>query len=110
MDRALLRTKLGTGNAIAKNIIVQEDGKLLVTGVVQWDTGTQFTIVRYTCDGELDTSFGPDGNGIITLTLRSTPGDDRSFSLAMQHDGKLLIAGDSSQGIHYDFALARYVP
>lgn len=105
-------THLGIGHAIAKNIIMQPDGKLLVTGIVGWQKGaTQFTVARYTQDGHLDTTFGSDGTGIIRCVLRDTASNhDRSFCLALKPDGKLLIAGDSAVDNHYDFALVQYNP
>jgi uncharacterized delta-60 repeat protein len=107
----IVRTALGVGHAAAKNIIEQADGKLLVTGVVEWENGKRFTIVRYTPDGAIDTTFGSDSTGVITLSVRGTRhSDEQSFSLALQRDGKLLVAGDSAQSGQRDFALARYKP
>jgi len=103
-NNGIVCTPLGTGNAIAKNILIQDDGKLLVTGVVQWETGTQFTTVRYLPNGYIDTSFG--NNGILSLSIRE---NSRSFALALQDDAKLIIAGDSSDGHQVDFALARFL-
>jgi uncharacterized delta-60 repeat protein len=104
-------TYLGDGDALAKNIVMQKDGKMLVTGVVQWQSGTQFTMARYNQDGSLDGSFGSDGTGIIKCAIRDTvENNDYSLSLVCKSDGKLLVAGDSAVGNHYDFALVQYKP
>ncbi len=54
--------------------------------------------------GTLDPSFGGDGK--VTTDLGG--GDDRAFSVAIQPDGKIVVAGDSYNGQDRDFALARY--
>jgi uncharacterized delta-60 repeat protein len=58
--------------------------------------------VRLESNGALDASF--DEDGIVTTDLGS--GSETAFSLALQADGKILIAG--SGGINLDFAIVRY--
>ena len=54
--------------------------------------------------GDLDTSFGIGGK--VTTPIGSN--DDVGFSMAVQSDGKILVAGYSHNGSNYDFALVRY--
>jgi len=54
--------------------------------------------------GDLDPSFSADGR--VTTDLAG--GDDRGFGVAIQADGKIVVAGSS--GSPRDFALARYNP
>jgi len=103
-QNGLVLTSLGTDHAHAKNVLLQKDGKILVTGNVTWGSHTKFTLVRYTQDGILDKTFGQDG---IIITFVGD-GDDKSFAMAMQDDGKLVIAGNSFDGAQYNFALVRY--
>lgn len=100
----IVLTSLGTDHAQAKNVLLQEDGKLLVTGHVTWGKHQKFTLVRYTTDGALDTTFG--NNGIVVTSIGKA--DDKSFALVMQSDAKLVVVGDSCNGEQYDFALTRY--
>lgn len=90
-------------------IALQSDGKILVAGYT--DTGgyaadgvsalfQDFVLIRYNSDGTLDTSF--DGDGIVVTDFGST--GDLGFSIAIQLDGSILVAGSSGS----DFALARY--
>lgn len=102
----IVLTPVGTDHAFAKNIALQKDGKILVTGSVQWDKYKKFTLVRYTSEGILDTTFGPAKDGILVTSLGN--GDDRSFAIAVQEDGKMVVAGDSFNGRCFDFALVRY--
>jgi hypothetical protein len=52
----------------------------------------------------LDTSF--DGDGKVTTAIGA--GDDYGRSVIQQADGKLVVAGHSSNGNNYDVALVRY--
>ena len=97
--------------AISKSVTVQSDGKILVAGYSRVITGDwDFTLVRYTSTGALDTSFG--SGGVVTTSVGS--GDDFGYSVAVQSDGKIVVAGYSTNGIHYnnttdsDIVLVRY--
>jgi uncharacterized delta-60 repeat protein len=54
--------------------------------------------------GTLDTIFS--GAGKLTTSISS--GNDYGFSVAVQPDGKILLAGASHNGSNYDIALVRY--
>ncbi len=56
--------------------------------------------------GNLDSSFHFDG--ITGLTYWDTYGDTRAQSIAIQMDGKIVVAGFHKTGTYYAFALARY--
>ena len=48
-----------------------------------------FALVRYNSDGSLDTSFDGDGKVITPVTSYY----DYGFSVTVQADGKILVAG-----------------
>jgi len=56
--------------------------------------------------GALDTSF--DGDGKVTTAIGSA--NDWGRSVALQSDGKIVVAGRSATGSTYSFALVRYNP
>ncbi len=65
----------------------------------------QFALARYTADGALNPSFGTGG----TVTTNFTGHGDVANAVAVQGDGKIVVAGFAfSSGINGDFALARY--
>ena len=76
---------------------MQSDGKILVAG----SSGGDFVLARYTPDGTPDATFGTAG--LVTTDFYG--GADSGQSVAIQSDGKILVAGYSSG----DFALARYL-
>ncbi len=60
-----------------------------------------FALARYNEDGSLDTSFG-DG-GLVTTDFGGAV--DQAFGLAIQRNGKIVLAGNSDG----DFAVSRYL-
>ena len=55
-------------------------------------------------DGDLDTSFGIGGKVTTPILGQS----DFVSSVAIQPDGKIVVAGETKNGSAYQFALARY--
>src|SRR5947199_1729746 len=53
--------------------------------------------------GDLDPTFGIGGK--VTTGIGT---DDYGYGVAIQADGKLVVAGETNNGINYDFALVRY--
>ena len=96
-------TTIGTFDA-GRSIAIQSDGKIVVAGYSSKPSGLVFTVVRYNSDGSLDTSF--NGSGKVTTRIGQL--DDEAFSVAIQADGKIVVAGFSYNGSNYDFAVARY--
>jgi uncharacterized delta-60 repeat protein len=90
----------------AKALAVEPGGKIVVVGYsVGLDSddvpSKDFALARYRADGTLDPGFSGDGTRTTNFG-----GDDAAYDLAVQPDGKILVAGSSSG----DFALARYEP
>ena len=101
----LLTTPIGAGIDQAYSVAIQDDGKLLVAGYSFNGTDNDLAIVRYNSNGTLDTSFG-GGDGIVTTAVGA--GNDAGYSVTVQADGKILVAGLSLIGGNNDFALVRY--
>ncbi|MCP5089557.1 MAG: hypothetical protein GY949_01400, partial [Gammaproteobacteria bacterium] len=110
-----LDTGYGTGGKVISDLsgnddkgyaaALQADGKIVVAGYSNNGVDNDFMLARYDTDGSLDTSFG-GGDGFTTTAIGS--GDDIARSLALQADGKIVLAGQSSNGSNDDFAYARY--
>jgi uncharacterized delta-60 repeat protein len=100
----IVTTAIGAANDYAQSVIQQADGKLVVAGYSWNGSNDDVALVRYNEDGSLDTSF--DGDGKVTTAIGA--GDDYGRSVIQQADGKLVVAGHSSNGNNYDVALVRY--
>ncbi|MCP3998509.1 MAG: hypothetical protein GY722_26090, partial [bacterium] len=100
----ILTTAVGSGDDVARSVVVQPDGKILVAGYSDNGSDDDLVILRYDTDGTLDTGFGV--NGIITTAVGA--GEDQGFSLTLQADGRILLGGSSHNGLDNDFALVMY--
>jgi uncharacterized delta-60 repeat protein len=93
-------------------IVAQQlDGKLVIGGAtLSTDNGfLDYAVVRLMSDGSVDDGFGTAGTTIIDFT----GSDDVATSIAVQPDGKILLAGTSEKGTEpfdFDFSLARLNP
>jgi len=97
-------TDLGSGDDQGRGVAIQSDGKIVVSGYTHNGTNYDFAVVRYNVNGSLDTSF--DTDGIVTTPLSG--GDDRGEAVALQSDGKILVAGDVLGGAARNFGVVRY--
>jgi len=103
----ILTTPIGSVDDAAFAVTIQADQKILVGGQSWNGADFDFALVRYEADGSLDTSFGINADGIVTTGFQSGS-DDGAFAIALQSDGKILLAGFTASGGDEDFALARY--
>ena len=89
-----------TNDAIT-SLVLRPDGRIVAAGAA----GNNAALARYLPDGELDPSFGPGHNGIVT----TAGGMLNALALDVARDGKLLIAGQAGEaGGPFDFGAARY--
>jgi uncharacterized delta-60 repeat protein len=90
----------------ASDIVLQQDGKIIAAGYTQtFTTDDDFALVRYNSDGSLDTTFASGG----TLTTDFFGGADQVKAVALQPDGKIVVAGSTVSPSRFtDFAFARY--
>ena len=103
-DDGILTTAISTGIDVPNGIVVQDDGKILAAGYSNNGSNDDFAIVRYASDGTLDDTFGV--NGVVTTPIGT--GSDFGFDLALQSDGKIVVAGLADNGTDDDFAVLRY--
>jgi uncharacterized delta-60 repeat protein len=97
-------TDIANSNDYLNAIAIQLDGKIVVAGYTGTGTNSDFAIVRYNSNGSLDTSFDTDGK--VTTPIGSA--GDFGNAIAIQSDGKILVAGSTAVGASFDFAIVRY--
>ena len=98
-------TTIGSGGDVARGVALQPDGKIVLAGYCSNGTSSDFCLARYLASGTLDVSFNGSGTVITPIGV----GDDYAISLALQPDGKIIVAGVCSNGANSDFCLARYL-
>jgi uncharacterized delta-60 repeat protein len=105
-----------TGKAGAGDLALQADGKLVLGGYVQQSNGLapffDFAVWRLQANGALDSAFGVGGRAQTDFTGSY----DFVFNVAVQDDGKILVAGGANSSVDPNgapepeghLALARY--
>lgn len=96
----LVTTDLGTRADDARAVVIQPDGRIVVTGTADEDVA----LARYLPDGTLDPSFGTGGSTITDFGF-----DDVANGVALSPTGDIVVAGYTlGAKINRDFLLARY--
>jgi len=95
---------VGISTDYGRGVAIQSDGKIVVVGYTNDNPTSDFLVIRLNSDGTFDTSFDTDG---IVLTDIDT-NDDYARSVAIQSDGKIVVAGNGYTGFDSDFVAARY--
>lgn len=62
------------------NAVMQNDGKIVMAGFTQTDSGYNFCLIRYNTDGNLDYSFGTDGVVVTSTGASHCQGYFRSYT------------------------------
>jgi uncharacterized delta-60 repeat protein len=94
-----------------EGVAVQSDGKIVVAGhtSIVPSLVQDFTVQRFNADGTLDASFGTGGK--VVTDFSGT--EDIAYALALQPDGKILVAGTTVIGsgvsADQDIGIARYL-
>ncbi len=85
---------------------VEADGQIVVAGGAGFaGPNERFVALAYGPNGSLDPTFGGDGMVFTDLTWKA----DVPFGLAIQNDGRIVVAGGAAQGgPDPKFALVRY--
>lgn len=92
------------------SIVIQNDGKILQAGIAYYSNAQgnfrDFALVRYNTDGSIDNSFGTNGQQISALG----PNEYEAYCIALQNDGKIVVAGDNFADAKniFSLAVARY--
>jgi uncharacterized delta-60 repeat protein len=96
-------TDVTDGADWANAIVLQEDGMIVAAGTAGF---RRFALVRYGTGGALDPTFG-DGGVVVTNVV---PGDDDEVieDVAVQLDGKIVVAGFVIRRGGFRFTVARY--
>ena len=103
----IVTTAIGGGTDIGNAVVIQSDGKIIVSG--RSDTPptfqTSYAIIRYNSDGSIDTSFGDQGIIIPQLSVNSF-----ARHMALQADGKIVIVHNRIVSFVQKLVVLRYDP
>ena len=105
----IVTTGIDTGFLdFAADVAIAPDGKVVAVGIDDSGPSEDFRIERYDSRGVPDASFGAAGTGVVTTDFHGDT--DRAYAVAVQPDGKIIVAGHATDaaGTGNDFAVARY--
>ena len=98
-------TDFGGPYDAASSVAIRADGKIIAAGtIVNSSSIADFAVARYNPNGTLDTTFGSGGK--VTTDFGGVSAN--AYSIAIQRDGKVVVAGVANIDGGEDFALARY--
>jgi len=85
---------------------LQADGKIVVAGEVFTPGNRDAIVVRTTGSGALDSTF--DSDGVVSVGFGNN--FEQFDDVAIQPDGKIVVAGNSGAAGVYDFIVGRLLP
>lgn len=88
------------GNTMFTSTAIQADGKIVTAGVTWNGLDYDYAVARYNVNGSLDNTFNGDGKEVTDFSAQQ----DNANAVAIQKDGKIIVAGISSS----KFSVARY--
>jgi uncharacterized delta-60 repeat protein len=94
----------GLPSTFANAVAIQADGKIVVVG----ESAGDFAVVRYLPNGNRDTTFS--GDGLVVTSFGSALSIDRADAVAIQSDGKIVVAGRVGAQSNSQVGVARYHP
>ncbi len=97
----LFTTGGSAGMTQAEAVAIQPDGKVVLAGEV----GGKPTVARLNANGSVDTTFGTAGSSTFAYTGATTSTATR---LALQPDGKIVVAGSAQSTGLVNAAVARF--
>lgn len=92
------------GYSYANAVALQPDGKIITAGQINDGWDAKYGVMRFNADGTLDNTFS--GDGMVATSFAN--GSNIAYSIALQSDGKIVVAGYSVNGSNSDFFIARY--
>src|SRR5581483_4236629 len=98
----IVTTAIGTVNDEALAVAIQSDGRIVAAGYSHNGANRDLALARYLPDGTLDTTFSGDGKVSVPIGTGGNAGDDEARAIAIQPDGKIVIAGLSAFGSSED--------
>jgi uncharacterized delta-60 repeat protein len=96
-------TPVGSSSEIADSVAIQQDGRIVVAGYTHTPSDADFVVARYSESGDPDPGFG--SGGIATVPVGAS--NDYCYGMALQLDGKILLAGAISDALGFDFGTVR---
>lgn len=93
----------GTNADTASAVAIQADGMIVVAGTAATATDFEFAVTRILTNGTPDPFFGVNGRQRLSFGA----GNDFGNAVAIQPDGRIVVAGSATGPTSVDFGVAR---
>jgi uncharacterized delta-60 repeat protein len=103
----LVTADFNGGSDVARAVVAQPDGKVVVGGYVDSGGRNDVALLRLDSSGQADASFGSGGTVVSALGGKR---DSEAHALALQQDGGLVVGGYLHDGWGKRFTVARFSP
>ncbi len=105
----IITLDVGAGADAASDVAIDPSGNIVVAGKANDGTNDDFLLMRMNSTGALDTTFDGDSgsaNGKVTTDVGSS--NALGLVIALQPDGKILVAGKSISAANWIYTIVRY--
>lgn len=99
----------GGGADLPRDVAVQDDGKILVVGTAESNSGNWSAIARFTSAGALDSGFGTGGVSSANISIDSVEASV-PWAVAEASAGEIFIAGEGSTAAGHELILIEFAP
>jgi uncharacterized delta-60 repeat protein len=86
-------------------VAIHADGHVVVAGTRTSTSGSDFAVGVYREDGSLEATFSGNGKSVADFAANEV-----GKAVAVQNDGKIVVAGQRTGATGSDFAVARFLP
>jgi uncharacterized delta-60 repeat protein len=93
------------GIANSTGVAVDSTDRIVLAGIVQNVSSYDFAVARLTIAGALDSGFDGDGKQTINVATASRA---LGYSVAVDSQGRTVVAGIAWNGANYDMVVTRY--
>jgi len=94
------------GQDYARSLQMDNEGNIYVAGYATISGNIDFAIIKLDSSGDLVTDFGSDGIALVDITGN----DSRGYSLQLDNEGNIYVAGDSNANGTVDFTVIKLKP
>ena len=90
--------------ALGEALALQADGRIVIAGSAPIGGRSAFAVMRLAGSGAIELGFGSSGLATAAFSIE----DDFARAVLVQADGRIVVAGQSSNRINPNFAVARF--
>ncbi|QAA82406.1 T9SS type A sorting domain-containing protein [Aequorivita sp. H23M31] len=108
-NNGVATARLVDGANYASDMVLQSDEKAILIGSTVFEGEYKMAMARFNTDGSLDATFGPAGDGMVSVENAGL--EDYGRAVALQADEKIILAGHAYtlDGNNSMFVVSRFL-